>query len=200
MRCNHLLKIDEDAIAYATKVLAIENVSTELINEAHYTIAQSYLIQQKYDDAMAEFRVLASSAKSALGAEANYQIANIYYLKNDYKSSEKAVFDFIKGGKGTVYWISKALILQADNYVATANNFQAKATLQGVIEDSEIPELIKVAQEKLDKINADEEAAKKTKAVEEPIKLEFEENTDKQNELFQESTTVPPAEEIKIEQ
>ncbi|MBK7182961.1 MAG: tetratricopeptide repeat protein [Bacteroidetes bacterium] len=200
MRCNHLLKNDADAIAYATKVLAIENVSTELINEAHYTIAQSYLVQQKYDDAMAEFRVLASSAKSALGAEANYQIANIYYLKNDYKSSEKAVFDFIKGGKGTVYWISKALILQADNYVATANNFQAKATLQGVIEDSEIPELIKVAQEKLDKINADEEAAKKTKAVEEPIKLEFEENTDKQNELFEESTTVPPVEEIKIEQ
>ena len=110
------------------------------------------------------------------------------------------MFDFIKGGKGTVYWISKALILQADNYVATANNFQAKATLQGVIEDSEIPELIKVAQEKLDKINADEEAAKKTKAVEEPIKLEFEENTDKQNELFEESTTVPPVEEIKIEQ
>ena len=92
------------------------------------------------------------------------------------------------------------MILQADNYVATANNFQAKATLQGVIEDSEIPELIKVAQEKLDKINADEEAAKKTKAVEEPIKLEFEENTDKQNELFEESTTVPPVEEIKIEQ
>lgn len=200
MRCYYLMKNDADAIAYATKVLAIENVSTELINEAHYTIAQSYLTQQKYDDAMAEFRVLASSAKSALGAEANYQIANIYYLKNDFKASEKAVFDFIKGGKGTVYWISKALILQADNYVATANNFQAKATLQGVIEDSEIPELIKVAQEKLDKINADEEAAKKTKAVEEPIKLEFEENTDKQNKLFEESTTVPPLEEIKIEQ
>lgn len=201
MRSHYFLKNYPDAIDYSNKVLAIENVSAELINEAHYTTAHSFLAQQKYDDAMTEFRVLSSTAKSAMGAEASYQVANIYYLKNDYKSSEKAVFDFIKGGKGTVYWISKALILQADNYVATNNNFQAKATLQGVIEDSEIPELIKVAQEKLDKINTDEEAAKKMKAAEEPIKIEFENNTEQQNKLFEESTTVPPAsEEVKVEQ
>ena len=61
--------------------------------------------------------------------------------------------------------------------------------------------MIKVAQEKLDKINADEEAAKKMKAAEEPIKIEFENNTEQQNKLFEESTTVPPAsEEVKVEQ
>ena len=40
------------------------------------------------------------------------------------------------------YWVTKALILLSDNYVELKDNFQAKATLKGVIGDSDIPELI----------------------------------------------------------
>ncbi|MBL7883370.1 MAG: tetratricopeptide repeat protein [Bacteroidia bacterium] len=200
MRCNYNLKNYEQAISYASKLTGVENVGVEITNESRNIIAQSYLALQKLDDALAEFRVLAVNSKGNVSAEANYNIAYIYYLKNDYKASEKNIFEFIKAGKGTIYWISKCLILQADNYLAFKNIFQAKATLQGVIEDSEIPELIKIAQEKLDKINAEETAAKVNKTMEEPLKIQFEENSEKQNKLFDESTTIPVGEELKNEQ
>lgn len=200
MRCNFQLKKYEDAITYANKVLAIEKIEQGLSNEAHNIAAQSYFAMQRYDEAMAEFKNLAN-LKNNLGAEASYSIANIWYLKNEYKKSEKAIFDLIKSGNGSTYWVAKALILQSDNYVALANLFQAKATLKGVISDAEDAELIKVAKEKLDKIIADEEAAKQ-KAMQqpEPLKVEFDGNSNEQNRLFNDVQPVVPDSTIKVQE
>jgi hypothetical protein len=70
--------------------------------------------------------------------------------------------------------------------VALKDNFQAKTTLKTVISDSKTPELIKMAQEKLDKILADEEAAKKAKLMTEPLNIEFKGDTTEQKKLFNE--------------
>lgn len=191
MRCSYQLKNYADAIGYSNIVLSLEKLSNEVRHEAHYIIAQSFLATQKYDDAMAEFRALANTAKSEIGAEALYQVAYIQFLKNNYKDTEKTIFDFINGDGNYPYWVTKALILLADNYVATKDNFQAKTTLKSIITDSDIPELIKIAQEKLDKINADEEAAKLVKPELEPIQLKFEGDTTEQKKLFAEPVTQP---------
>ncbi len=186
MRCNYQLKNYADAILSSTIVLALDKVSNELIHESHYIIGQSMLATQKYDDAIAEFRSVANSAKNELGAEAKFNIALIQYLKSDYKQSEKTIFDFINGDGDYPYWVTKGLILLADNYSALNDNFQAKTTLKSIITDSDIPELIKTAQEKLDKIIAAEEAAKQIKIVSEPIKLKFEGDSTEQKKLFTE--------------
>ncbi|MCE3279446.1 MAG: hypothetical protein K0S44_1637 [Bacteroidetes bacterium] len=186
MRTNYELKNYPDAIVYAEKVLALENPGKELKNEAHYNIAQSQLAQQKYDEAFAEFKALSNTAKNEMGAEAGYNVAYIYYLKNDYKKSQKAIYDFI-GENDYDYWVSKCFILLADNFVALKDNFQAKTTLKTVIDDSKTPELIKIAQDKLNKIIADEEAAKQTKQMTEPLQIEFNGNENEKDKLFNES-------------
>jgi tetratricopeptide (TPR) repeat protein len=187
MRCNYQLKNSNDAIDYANKVLGIEKIEQPLSNEAHNVIAQSLMILKRYDEAMAEFKLLAV-LKNNLGAEASYNIAYIWYLKNENKKSEKTIFDFIKSGNGSTYWVAKSLILQADNYVALKNNFQAKATLKGVIEDSDSPELVAIAKDKLAKIIADEEAAAQPTRQQEPVKIEFEGNQNEQDRLFNDSS------------
>ncbi|MDF2435673.1 MAG: hypothetical protein K0Q95_49 [Bacteroidota bacterium] len=188
MRSNYQLKSYQDAIDYAGKVLSLENPSKELKNEAHYYIAQSYMAMQKYDEAFAEFKALSNTAKNEMGAEAGYNVAYIYYLKNEFKQSQKAIFDFI-GESDYEYWASKAFILLADTYVALKDNFQAKTTLKTVIGDSKTPELIKTAQEKLDKIIADEEAAKNAKIMSEPLQIEFKGDSTEQKKLFNEPNT-----------
>jgi TolA-binding protein len=199
MRCNYQLKNYTDAIGYSNKVLGLDKVSNELTNEAHYTIAQSELATEKYDEALAEFQSVANTAKNNLGAESHYNVAYIQYLKNDFKQSQKLIFDFIKGDGDYPYWTTKALILLADNYLELKDNFQAKTTLKSVINDSDIPELIKIAQEKLDKITAAEEAAKQAKTINEPLKIEFEGNTPEQNKLFTEPAIIAPEGEHKNE-
>ncbi len=197
MRCNYQLKNYDDAIVYSNKVLGLDKVSNELIHESHFTIAQSLLAQKKYDDAIAEFRAVANSAKNEMGAEASYNIALIYNLKLDYKQSEKAVFDFINGDGDYPYWVTKGLILLADNYITMNDNFQAKTTLKSIITESDIPALIKTAQEKLDKINADE-AAKQVKVPNEPLQLKFQGgDSTEQKKLFTEPAATPKDKEIK---
>jgi tetratricopeptide (TPR) repeat protein len=199
MRTHYQLKNYPEVIEYANKVLALENPGKELKNEAHYNIAQSKLAQQKHDEAFAEFKALANTAKNEMGAEAGYNVAYIYYLKNDYKQSQKAIFDFI-GENDYDYWASKAFILLADNYVALKDYFQAKTTLKTVINDSKTPELIKTAQEKLDKIIADEEAEKKAKMMMvEPLKIEFQGDSTEQKKLFNEPNGTLQEGEIKNE-
>ncbi len=193
MRCNFQLKNYAEAILSSNQVLALDKVSNELIHECHFTIAQSLSATQKYDDAIAEFRSVANAAKNELGAEALYSIASIQFLKLDYKQSEKTIFDFINGDGDYPYWVSKALILLADNYSVLNDNFQAKTTLKSVISDSEIPELIKIAQEKLDKITAAEDAAKQVTTECEPVELKFSGDTTEQKKLFNE----PVPQEIK---
>ncbi len=197
MRSYYNTKANADVITYANKVLKIENVTEQLSSEAHYNMAQTQLSLQKLDDAQAEFQSVANSSKAEIGTESKYQVANIFYLKNDYKQSKKIVFELINGDGDYPYWVTKAMILLADDYVALKDNFQAKGMLKGIIDESDIPELIKIAQEKLDKINADEEAAKKMKTTEDPIKVEFEGNTPQQNKLFAEpgKEVTPPVKE-----
>jgi TolA-binding protein len=192
MRSYYDTKSSDDIILYANKVLKIENVPEQLSSEAHYDIAQTYLGLQQLDDAQAEFQAVANSSKAEIGAESKFYVATILYQKQDFKQSKKTVFELINGDGDYPYWVTKAMILLADNYVALNDNFQAKGMLKGIIDESDIPELIKIAQEKLDKINADEEAAKQMKIVEEPIKVEFEGNSPQQNKLFIDPATVSP--------
>jgi TolA-binding protein len=194
MRCSYQLKNYSTAIEYANKVIAIDKASNELIAEAHFTIAQCQVATEKLDDALAEFQAVVNSSKSEIAAESYYNIANILFLKKNYKGSQETVFDFLNGDGDYPYWVTKAMILLADDYVAMNDNFQAKATLKGIIGESNIPELIKIAQEKLNNIIAAEEAAKQVKQPTEPVKIEFEGNTPEQNKLFTEPV-VPPIKE-----
>jgi TolA-binding protein len=194
MRCHYRLKNYEEAINYSNKVLAIEKVSNELINEAHYNIAQSMYALQKYDDALSEFRKVANSTKNELGSESSYYIALIQYTKGDYKLSEKTIYGLINSDANSPFWITSSLLLLADNYVALKDNFQAKTILNSVLTDSDIPELIKKAQEKLDKIKAEEEAAKAAKLEPKPIQLMFKGDSLEQKKLF---ITEPAKDTIK---
>ncbi|MCE9540339.1 MAG: tetratricopeptide repeat protein, partial [Bacteroidetes bacterium] len=193
MRCNNQLKNYQEAILYSNQILALDKLSNELKHEAHFTIAQAMLATLKYDDAIAEFRAVAYSAKNELGAEASYNVAFIQNLKLEYKQSEKTIFDFINGDGDYPYWVTKALILLADNYSSQNDNFQAKTTLKSIISDSDIPELIKTAQEKLDKITVAEETVKQIKTVSEPVEIKFEGDSTEQKKLFNE----PVPQEIK---
>nr|MBA3705867.1 tetratricopeptide repeat protein [Bacteroidota bacterium] len=213
MQCNFRVKNYPDAIAYSNNVLSIEKVGTELINEAHYTIASSRFATvqnermqltdlskfdvSKYDAALAEFQAVTNSAKNKLGAESGYYVAYIHYLKGNYKQAEKSIFNLINGDGDYPYWTTKALILLADNYVALKDNFQAKTTLKSVITDSDLPELIKIAQEKLDKITAEEEAAKQPKTTLDPIQLPFSGDSTEQKKLFNEPVIPTPEGEPK---
>ena len=195
MRCYYKLKNSEAAVAYANKVLAIEKTTNDIIYEAHFVTAKSMYDLGQHDDALAEYRVVANSTKNELGAEAHYYIALLQYNKGDYKSTEKTIYDLINSEVSSPYWVTSSLLLLADNYVAQKDNFQAKTILNTVLSDSDIPDLIKQAQAKLDKINIEEEATRNIKPVVVPEQILFDDAGEEQQKLFEVQT--PVTEELK---
>ncbi len=216
MRCNFQLKNYADAKTSAKYVLGIDKSGKEMVNEAHYVTAScAYEMAasihntdttkaedpEKYDEALQEFQFVAENAKSEVGAEAKYNVANIQFLKKENKKSQKSIFELVNGEGDFPYWTDKAMILLSDNYLAMKDNFQAKETLKGVIKESDNAELIKLAKAKLDKIIADEEAAKKAKEIkEQPLNIQFEGSSPGQNKLYVEPTIKNDSTEFKKEE
>jgi TolA-binding protein len=184
MRCNYLLKNYDAAITVANKVITTDKVSVEVVNEAHLTIARSAMELKNTELAYAEFNTVINLAKGELKAESKYNIAYLQYLRAEYKESKATVFDLVKNESAYPFWMTKALILLSDNYVALKDNFQAKHTLKTVMESSDFKDLVKVAEDKLNAIIAAEDALIPKTTIVEP-KIEFKENSTEENkELF----------------
>src|SRR5262249_49809020 len=97
---------------------------------------------------------------------AKYKIAEISYLKGNYKQSMDECKAMVEQKPTHEYWRVKGFILLADNYYQLGNVFQAKATLQSIIDNYKGEELKAVAQEKLNRILDEEKAKEKVKIIE----------------------------------
>ena len=82
-------------------------------------------------------------------------MAELQYKKHDYKKSLATAFDLTNKMPSHDYWVAKTYILIADNYVAMKDIFQAKSTLQSIIENYENKDddILTLATEKLDLLN-----------------------------------------------
>lgn len=121
------------AMIYANKVsadpLALDNVKIE----AHYVIGKAQLEATNYEEALLEFKEVASQTSSVIGAESQYCIALIYHLQDEYKKSEDEVRILMKEKSGYDYWVAKALILQAKNSIGMDDYVQAEYTINSVL-------------------------------------------------------------------
>ncbi len=152
MRCQALLMHQEDAMEAAKVLLSTENLPEELQAEAHMVNARCALSLDSISIAVAEFSQVNRLSKGVLGAEARWNLGYIQYTLGNYDESEKIAFDLINQVPSYDYWVAKAFILLADNYVKKGNNRQAKYTLQSIIDNYEGADLIKLAQDKMNLI------------------------------------------------
>ncbi len=78
------------------------------------------------------------------------------HLQQKYTDAEKEVFDLVKKYPSYEHWKARAFILLGDVYVQLDDRFQAKATLQAVIDNCTEPDLVEQAQDRLDAITTSE--------------------------------------------
>ncbi len=156
MRCLKELGRMADAAKAAAKVAANSDATADLKAEAELVVAKDLLDRNELDGAFTKFKAITAKSTNALGAEAKYNMAYVRYLQLKYSDTEKEVFDLVKKYAPYDYWKAKSFILLADAYVKLDDRFQAKAALQGVIDNSEDAELVAQARQRLDTINASE--------------------------------------------
>ena len=161
MRSNYLLEYFPSALTYADKALAIEQEDNDVIAEAHYIKAKSAFETGDTELAFEEFGIVKEEAKDVKGTEAMYYQAEIKFIREQYEDVEADIFTLINEKPSHSYWIAKSMILLADNYLAKEDPFQAKATLEVIIENYNGEELVAEARKKLDEIIKTEEEQRK---------------------------------------
>ncbi|MCB0401054.1 MAG: tetratricopeptide repeat protein [Flavobacteriales bacterium] len=186
MRLNYQLGNYDETIKYCELIINKDIDDASLITESHLLYGKAAMAKDDYNKALTEFTTAAGSG-NAFGAEAKYNMAYILYLRGEYDQCETEVFSLIKKFSSYDYWIGKALILLADNYVAKEDLFQAKVTLKNVIDNSKYPELVNTASEKL-QIIEQQEAAQRVSPPEEDLDVKL--FNVKDIKLFQEEEQV----------
>jgi TolA-binding protein len=173
MRCHQELKNSLAAAEAAKNVLLLEKTSNEIKAEAHIIIGKAWIEKSDYEAAIAELSLVPPLTNSEKSAEAIYQHAYALYLKTHYKESQKKVFELINHNPSYDYWTGKGFILLSDNYMGLKDLFNAKFALEKLIEKSKSEELLRIAKEKLNKLNETEATIK---AEEEKNREEKKEN------------------------
>jgi TolA-binding protein len=173
MRSYYSNKQHELAIDYAKKLIEGDKVSNDIVSEAHLIYARSAMEINDLSAAKREYSIIAKQS-SMTGAEAKYSLALIEYKMGNFKSSQGKCYDVAKQVPSYDFWIAKSFILLADNCIALKDTFQAKATIQSILENYEKdptdPEDIRqIAQDKLKSIEQTESGEeKKPKETPEP--------------------------------
>ncbi len=135
MRSSYRLERYSDAIANATRLQQAEKPSESLLREANYITAKSHYNLTQIDQALPLFQTLAAETNSVEGAESKYLVAEIHFKRQAYSQAEAQVMDYISKGTPHQFWLAKSFLLLADVYIARNDNFQARHTLQSLIDN-----------------------------------------------------------------
>jgi tetratricopeptide (TPR) repeat protein len=172
MRCNIKLGNFDEAIVAANKVQADEKSSNELIAESYLTKAKSYLKLKRDSLAIRELKNTIAKTKSEKSAESKFLMAELYFNNADYENSKKQVDELLEQDPSYDFWVTKAYILYAEIFYAKEDVFNAKETLQSVIDNSENTELVELSKSKLN-------------AIKDALEIKFDTNSFKDNQLFE---------------
>lgn len=118
----------------ATKLISTEKASAELLREAHYIKGKSLYALGDLDGAFAELAQIATNVRTKEGAEAKYMKAQIAYQQKKLDVVEKEVLNFAEMNTPFQYWIGKSFLLLGKTYLDKDDAFQAKATVQSVLD------------------------------------------------------------------
>lgn len=136
MAANFELGNYAEAIASADQLIALGDVMPDMVPKAHLVKGKSQRFLGKNAEAEDSFGFLIQEYATEEAAEALLLQAQRYQEKGDFVGSNELIFDYAEGISFYGYWYGSLFLLLADNYIQLNEVFQAKATLQSILDQS----------------------------------------------------------------
>lgn len=191
MRCNYRLNNFQGAIANAFIALENDKIDRNVKTEANLIIAKSNLKLESPMEAMIYLDRVKSEGAPSQAAEALYLKARVQFNIDALDSAEALVFELVETYQSQSYWLGKSLLLLSDIYMTRGDLFQAKATLQSILDNYLDEDDVKaMAREKLHTV----EELESTPAEEEVIEFEIDlepSDPEEQNDVDANSPKTP---------
>lgn len=153
MSANFESKNYQKAVANADQLLILDGVLPETTPAALLIKAKSQRELNQKPAAEETLRKLVTDYKTVHGAEGLYWLAFTLQEKGDLTQSNEVIFDSSGPFADFDYWYGRMFLLLSDNYVKLGEEFQAKATLESIVENSTNTEIKELANSKLQNLN-----------------------------------------------
>jgi len=134
MRAANKNNDDIKTIAAATKVLESDKLTEEIAREATFLTAKSNQKLGNNTEAIDDYERVAKEVSTLFGAESKYRVAELRFANGDVGGAEKTANEFIEMNSPHTYWTGKIFLLLSDVAVKRDDLFQARATLQSLID------------------------------------------------------------------
>lgn len=161
MESFYLLSQYDSSAVYARRILEQGAVNASAQSKASLYLGKIAFAKGDYESAQDEFLNTVNAAQDEYGAEAKYMSAQILYLQKQYKQSYETLISLNNDFASYDAWVGKSYLLLADNFVGMGDNFQAKATLQSLIDNFPLATVKDEARRKLKEIEKTEQEQKR---------------------------------------
>ena len=122
----------QKTIISAGKISTSKNIPEELLRESTFMSAKANYSLNNFDEALSDFRKVATEVSSIEGAESKFRVAELLYRKDQAVESEKIITQFIDQNSPHQYWMARMFLLLADISIKKGDTLQARATLQSL--------------------------------------------------------------------
>jgi tetratricopeptide (TPR) repeat protein len=139
----------DSTATYARTILEQGNVSAGAQNKASLYLGKAAMAKGDNEAAKDEFLNTLNTAQDEYGAEAKYSLALILFNEKQYKQVYETLISLNNDFGAYEEWVGKSFLLLADNFIAQDDLFQARHTLQSLIDNFPRPEVKEQAKAKL---------------------------------------------------
>lgn len=158
MESFYLLAQYDSADAYARIILERGNVNADAQNRATLFLGKTAMARGDFETAKDEFLNTLNAARDESGAEAKYLLAQIFFQQKEHKQCYETLVSLNNDFSAYQMWVGKSFMLLADNFMAMDDLFQAKATLQSLIDHFPVASVKEEARKKLMELEKQQQA------------------------------------------
>ena len=134
MRCAFMENNYTLAKENAKFVMENAALTPQIRVEAEYATGLSNYHLKQFEAAKPSLEWLVKNTTTAMGSEAKYLLADIYFGQQMYDEAETEVKALLKMKPSYNYWVAKGLLLQARVHISREDLFQAEQTLKSVLD------------------------------------------------------------------
>ena len=145
----------DKSVEYAKQVIDLDKMDNWLLSRAHVIIARHEFNIGNYSKSKVLFNNILDISEYDEAAESKYYLAYFAFLDDSLLLAENIIFELVEKYSND-FFIAKGFLLLSDIYLARGNTFQAKATLESIIENYDGEDLVNVARKKWERIIEDE--------------------------------------------
>lgn len=149
MESYFLLSKYDSSDAYARTILEKGAVTIAAQNKAALYLGKSAFARGDYETAKDEFLQTLNTAQDEHGAEAKYRLAEIFYLEKQYTPMYETLISLTNDFASYDNWVGKAYLLLSEYFIVTGDLFNARATLESLVEHFPLEDVKENARRKL---------------------------------------------------